>query len=59
MIQVSSIPGLIHSSLLLCILGIIMTSVLLREQQGLVDTNAATAVSMTSFYSVSVINIDV
>jgi hypothetical protein len=36
-----------------------MTSVLLREQRGLVDTNAATAVSMTSFYTVSVINIDV
>ncbi|KAN0131978.1 hypothetical protein V8E53_010258 [Lactarius tabidus] len=43
MIQVSSIPGLIHSSLLLCLFGIIMTSVLLREQRGLVDTNAATA----------------
>ncbi|KAF8273489.1 hypothetical protein EI94DRAFT_1716017 [Lactarius quietus] len=43
MIQVSSIPALIHSSLLLCIFGLIMTSVLLREQRGLVGTNAATA----------------
>jgi len=43
MIQASTIPGLIHSSLLLCIFGLIMTSVLLREQRGLVDTNAASA----------------
>ncbi|KAH8996383.1 hypothetical protein EDB92DRAFT_1843632 [Lactarius akahatsu] len=43
MIQVSSIPALTHSSLLLCAFGLIMTSVLLREQRGLVDTNAATA----------------
>jgi hypothetical protein len=54
MIQVSSIPGLIYSSLLLCVAGLIMTSVLLREQRGLVDTDAVTAVSMTLFYTVSI-----
>ncbi|KAH9042552.1 hypothetical protein EDB85DRAFT_2139121 [Lactarius pseudohatsudake] len=43
MIQVSSIPALTHSSLLLCAFGLIMTTVVLREQRGLVDTNAATA----------------
>jgi len=43
MIQISSIPALIHSSLLLCVFGIMITSVLLREQRGLLDTNVATA----------------
>ncbi|KAI9465769.1 hypothetical protein BJY52DRAFT_485793 [Lactarius psammicola] len=43
MIQVSSLPALTHSSLLLCVFGLIMTTVLLREQRGLVDTNAAAA----------------
>jgi len=43
MIQTSSMPALIHSSLLLCIFGIIMTWILLREQRGLLNTNAATA----------------
>ncbi|KAH9017912.1 hypothetical protein EDB84DRAFT_1566645 [Lactarius hengduanensis] len=43
MIQVSSIPALTHSSLLLCTFGVIMTLVLLREQRRLVNTNAATA----------------
>ncbi|KAN0131012.1 hypothetical protein V8E53_011145 [Lactarius tabidus] len=43
MIQVSSLPGLTHSSLLLCIFGLIMTSVLLQEQRRLVDSNAVTA----------------
>ena len=60
MIQASIVPGLIYSSLLLCIFGLVMTLVLLREQQGLVDTNAATAVSIISFYTVSaVVNIEV
>jgi hypothetical protein len=37
-----------------------MTWVLLREQRGLLDTNAAMAVSpVTSFYMVSVANLDV
>jgi hypothetical protein len=37
-----------------------MTSVLLWEQRGLLNTNAATAVSIvTSFYIVSVVNLDV
>ena len=60
MIQISSIPALIQSSLLLCIFGIIMTSVLLREQRGLLNTDVATAVSIViSFYIVSVANLDV
>ena len=60
MIPASTIHGLIYSSLLLCIFGLVMTSVLLREQRGLVDTNAATAVSITLFYTVSaVVNIEV
>jgi len=42
-IQASPIPGLIHSSLFLCFFGLILTSVLLREQQRLIDTYAATA----------------
>ena len=37
-----------------------MTSVLLWEQRGLLDTNAAMGVSIgTSFYVVSVVNLDV
>jgi hypothetical protein len=54
MIQVSSIPGLIHSSLLLCVAGLIMTWVLLREQRGLADTNFVTTVSMALFFTVSI-----
>ncbi|KAH9017911.1 hypothetical protein EDB84DRAFT_664182 [Lactarius hengduanensis] len=53
MIQVSSILVLTHTSLLLCILGLVITSVLLREQRRLVAANAPTAVStVTSFYLV-------
>jgi hypothetical protein len=57
MIQVSSIPGLINSSLLLCVSGLIVTSVLLREQRRLVDTNFITVVSMTSFCMVSILTL--
>jgi len=43
MIQNSSLLALTYSSLLICILSLVITSVLLREQQRLVDTNAAVA----------------
>jgi hypothetical protein len=43
MIQVSSLPALTHSSLLLCVFGIFISLVLLREQRRLVDTSAAAA----------------
>jgi hypothetical protein len=43
MIPVSSLPALTHSSLLLCVFGIFMSSVLLREQRRLVDTSASAA----------------
>ncbi|KAH9003504.1 hypothetical protein EDB86DRAFT_2370277 [Lactarius hatsudake] len=43
MIQISSFLALTNSSLLLCILGLVITSVLLQEQQRLVDTTATTA----------------
>jgi len=39
----SSFPALTNSSLLLCVLGLIITSVLLQEQGRLADTNASTA----------------
>ena len=59
MIQLPSIPALFHTSFLLCIFGIIMTSVLLREQQNLFDTDVATGVSIVTFYMVSVVNLDI
>ncbi|KAH9054807.1 hypothetical protein EDB87DRAFT_1414453 [Lactarius vividus] len=43
MIQITSFPALANSSLLLCILGLLITSVLLHEQRRLVDTTANTA----------------
>lgn len=43
MIRISSFPALANSSLLLCILGLVITFVLLQEQRRLVDANAATA----------------
>jgi uncharacterized membrane protein len=43
MMQSSSFHALTNSSLLICILGLIITYVLLQEQQRLVDTNASTA----------------
>jgi hypothetical protein len=43
MIQFSSLPALTHSSLLLCVFGIFISLVLLREQRRLVDTSAAAA----------------
>ena len=59
MIQFSSLPALTHSSLLLCVFGILMSLVLLREQRRLVDTSAAAAVSIvTSFYLVTSIKLD-
>ena len=36
-----------------------MTSVLLREQQNLFDTDVATGVSIVTFYMVSVVNLDI
>ena len=60
MIQVSSFLALTNSSLLLCILGLVITYVLLQEQRRLVDTNAATAVSMVMpLYLVFVVNLDI
>jgi hypothetical protein len=43
MIQSSSLLALTYSSLLICILALVITSVLLQEQQRLADTSAAIA----------------
>ena len=60
MIQSSSSLALADSSLLICILGLVVTFVLLQEQRKMAGTNAAIAVSLsTPFCLVLVINLDI
>jgi hypothetical protein len=48
MIQSSSLLALTYTSLSICVFALVITSVLLREQQRLADTNAAVAVSLVT-----------
>lgn len=57
MIYISTFSAFIKSSSLLCILGLAIGGVLLREEQRLVGTNATAVVSIaTPFYSIFAVN---
>jgi len=60
MMRISSFPSLTKLSLMLCVLGLTVTLILLREQRRLVCTKATTSVSgAMPLHSVIAVNFDV